>query len=135
MEFVGLSKVFSTLQEGQYEAIGAFWDAMSAQFGRENLRGLGYNWTENTITYVIGLKEGFLPPDAAYPGASYESIRLPDSGWLTVTGRTEDLPRLYARIYADGPLAFEIEQFFCKRRLRSFRNQKIKNLTCEKQVR
>jgi len=112
MIFIGLSKVFSTVRDGQYEAIGAFWDAMSDRFGRENLRGLGYSWTEDTITYVIGLKEGVLPSDASYPGASYESITLPDNGWMIFTGRTESLSRLYTRIYADGPLAYEIEQFF-----------------------
>ena len=112
MEFVGLSKVFSTLHEAQYEEIGAFWDAMAHRFGRENLQGLGYNWTGNTLTYVIRLKDGLLPSDTAYPGASRESVSLPDSGWLTFTGKTDELARLYARIYADGPLKYEIEQFF-----------------------
>ena len=30
---------------------------MSEKYGRENLRGLGYNWTDTTIEYVIGLKK------------------------------------------------------------------------------
>lgn len=112
MLFCGLSKVFSTIGDGQYEAIGAFWDAMSARFGRENLRGLGYGWTENTITYVIGLKNGNLPPDVQYPGASHQMIELPDGGWLHFAGRTEALSQLYAEIYADSVLAYEIEQFY-----------------------
>ena len=112
MEFAGLLKVFSTVNEGQYEEVGAFWDAMSARFGRENLRGLGYHWTEDTITYVIGMKEGLWPPETGYPGASYRKISLPDSGWLTFTGRTDELSQLYGQIYKDGPLEYEIEQFF-----------------------
>ena len=111
MEFQGLFKEFSTAGDEQYEAIGAFWDAMSARFGRENLRGLGYGWTEDTIRYAIGLKNGHLPPDVRYPGADHQMITLPDTGWLRFTGRTEQLPRLYGKIYSDGPLAYEIEQF------------------------
>ena len=55
MEFKGISKTFSTVGEKQYETIGEFWNEMSGIYGRENLRGLGYNWTENSIEYVIGL--------------------------------------------------------------------------------
>ena len=54
MIFEGISRVFSTVNEQQYETIGAFWDELSAQYGLENLRGLGYNWTPDTIEYVIG---------------------------------------------------------------------------------
>ena len=43
MEFKGISRTFSTVGEKQYETIGAFWDEMSGIYGRENLRGLGYN--------------------------------------------------------------------------------------------
>ena len=111
MLFCGLYKEFSTRDEGQYEAIGAFWDAMAARFGRENLQGLGYGWTENTISYVIGLKEGILPSGTEYPGAVYREIHLPDSGWLRFTGSTEQLTQLYAKIYEEGPLAYEIERF------------------------
>ena len=43
MEFKGIGRTFSTVGEKQYETIGAFWDEMSGIYGRENLRGLGYN--------------------------------------------------------------------------------------------
>lgn len=112
MLFYGLSRVFSTVGDGQYEAIGAFWDAMADRFGRENLRGLGYGWTENTITYAIGLKNGALPPVVRYPGAVFRDIELPGEGWLHFTGRTENLSELYADIYADGTLLYEIEEFY-----------------------
>ena len=58
MEFQWISKTLSTVGEKQYESIGAFLDAMSERYGRENLRGLGYNGTDTSIEYVIGLIDG-----------------------------------------------------------------------------
>ena len=104
MLFKGISRVFSTVNEEQYQTIGAFWDEMSGIYGLENLRGLGYNWTKDTIEYVIGLKEGTVDR------ANCE-VALPDGGWTTVRGRTDDLGRIYDRIYADGRLTYEIETF------------------------
>ena len=53
MKFIGIRKVFSTKNEEQYSTIGAFWDEMSAIYGRENLMGLGCNWTSDSIEYVM----------------------------------------------------------------------------------
>jgi len=112
MIFEGFSRVFSTVGDGQYETIGAFWDEMAARYSREALRGLGYNWTDTGIEYVIGLKEGTLPENAPLPeGACRKRIELPDEGWLRYTGRTEDLGRMYDAIYRDGRLDAEIETF------------------------
>ena len=104
MIFEGISKVFSTEGEGQYETIGAFWDELSKKYGLCNLRGLGYNWTDNTIEYVIGLKEGVIE-------GSNCSVQLPDEGWTTVKGKTEQLSQIYNDIYVDGRLKYEIEIF------------------------
>lgn len=104
MKFIGVSRVFSTENDGQYNTIGAFWDELSERYGLENLRGLGYNWTENTIEYVIGLKEGTI--DRADCEAE-----LPDTGWVTVKGKTAELDRIYGRIYEEGRLTYEIETF------------------------
>ena len=104
MRFIGISRVFSTENEAQYETIGRFWDEMAARYGLENLRGLGYNWTEDSIGYAIGLKDGVIDR------ADCE-INLPDEGWVTVRGRTDDLGLIYGRIYLDGPLTYEIETF------------------------
>ena len=79
MVFTGVSKVFSTENGAQYETIGAFWDGMSEKYGLENLRGLGYNWTDNSIEYVIGLKDGIIDQ------ANCE-VELPDDDWITVCG-------------------------------------------------
>ena len=103
MKFVGIRRVFSTENEEQYATIGAFWDEMSKKYGRENLMGLGCNWTNNSIEYVMALKDGLIV------GKNYE-IDLPDE-WITVNGRTDELSMIYDEIYKDGPLLYEIEEF------------------------
>lgn len=107
----GYCKTFSTQNAAQYDTIGAFWDDLSNRFGRENLQGLGFGWTENTIDYLIGLKEGDMDPALHIEGAVYRQISLPDAGWIQYTGRTENLSQLYGEIYKDGPLLYEIETF------------------------
>lgn len=104
MVFEGIGRTFSTVNERQYEAIGAFWDELSAKYGRVNLRGLGFGWTERTIEYVIGLKEGRIE------GAD-RAVELPDDGWRSVRGRTERLGQIYGEIYRGGRLKYEIECF------------------------
>ena len=104
MVFNGISKVFSTKDDRQYETIGAFWDEFSKKYGREKLRGLGYNWTTDTIEYVIGLKSGDIDNANC-------SVVLPNSGWIAVKGKTAELDMIYQEIYADGVLTYEIETF------------------------
>ena len=104
MTFNGISKVFSTKDKEQFKTIGEFWDEMSQLYGMENIRGLGYNWTDNTIEYVIGLKEGTIDKSI--------NVNLPDDGWTIVKGNTDDLSKIYEEIYKDGPLKYEIEMFF-----------------------
>ena len=104
MVFIGISKTFSTVSEHQYDTIGAFWDELTEKYGLENLRGLGYGWTSDTIEYAIGLKTGEID------GANCKVV-LPDTGWTCVKGKTADLKEIYDRIYLDGSLKFEIETF------------------------
>ena len=104
MIFTGIGKSFSTENEQQYQTIGAFWDDLSSRYGLENLRGLGYGWTDHSIEYVIGLKSGEIS------GAN-RSVPLPEDGWVCVKGRTENLAQIYDRIYQDGALKYEIETF------------------------
>lgn len=104
MEFKGISRIFSTVDQKQYETIGAFWDEISVIYGRENLRGLGYNWTESSIEYVIGLIDGDIEE-------SNTNVILPDDGWECVGGRTEELAEIYRIIYKAGSLKYEIEMF------------------------
>lgn len=77
---------------------------MSGIYGRDNLRGLGYNWTEASIEYVIGLIDGDID-------GSNITVTLPDDGWDFISGRTEELAEIYRSIYKDGPLKYEIEMF------------------------
>ncbi len=112
MIFKGFSRVFSTANNEQYDTIGAFWDEMSARFGMENLQGLGFNWTSDTIEYAIGLKTGEAGNALVIPCAEYKEIALPDDGWTKKRGRAEMLSELYDEVYLDGPLKYEIEVFY-----------------------
>jgi len=103
MKFIGIKKVFSTENEEQYVTIGTFWDELSKVYGRENLMGLGCNWTSNSLEYVMALKNGIIE------AANYE-IDLPDE-WITVIGKTEELSVIYDKVYKDGALLYEIEEF------------------------
>ena len=104
MLFKGIGRMFSTENDRQFETIGAFWDELAAKYGRVNLQGLGYGWTDRTIEYVIGLIDGEID------GAD-RTVKLPETGWITVRGRTADLGKIYETIYQEGKLKFEIERF------------------------
>ena len=104
MIFKGISRKFSLENEDQYNTIGAFWDEISAIYGLENLQGLGYKWENGYIYYAIGLKEGIIE------NSNFE-MKLPDTGWTEVIGKTDDLKLIYNNIYKDGKLSLEIEQF------------------------
>lgn len=105
MVFNGISRVFKLTNEQQYDTIGQFWDEMALVYGLENLRGLGYKWENEKISYAIGLKNGDIE--------GYNlSILLPDDGWITASGETEHLKELYDEIYKNGRLTYEIETFY-----------------------
>ena len=96
MIFKGYSKVFSTTNNQQYSSIGDFWDEMTAIYDLEELRGLGFNWTETTIEYVIGLKN-----NEKFNVDNYEwkEIELPDENWEIAEGKTDELSKIYTDIY------------------------------------
>ena len=104
MLFRGIGRTFSTENDQQYETIGAFWDELAAKYGRANLQGLGYGWTERSIEYVIGLNDGEID-------GTNRSVDLPDTGWAMVRGQTADLGEIYEQIYQEGRLSYEIERF------------------------
>lgn len=103
MKFIGIRRTFSTQNEEQYANIGLFWDEMSKRYGRNNLMGLGCNWGEDSIEYVIALKKGIIA------GSNFE-INLPEQ-WNIVSGKTKQLNLIYEQIYKDVPLLYEIEEF------------------------
>ena len=104
MKFYGIKKTFSLLNEDQYNTIGAFWDEISDIYGLENLQGLGLNWRNGYMDYVIGLKNGIIP------NANFV-VELPDNDWISYIGETDKLKEIYDLIYKDGPLLYEIESF------------------------
>lgn len=87
MKFIGISKVFSTNNNEQYKEISAFWDKLSEKYVMENLRGLGYNWTNDSIEYAIGLKNGIID------NANF-NIDLPKEEWTIVKGNANDLSKI-----------------------------------------
>lgn len=109
MIFRGVGRRFSTADDGQYEAIGDFWDRMAERFGRENLCGLGWNWHEDSLTYAVGMID--CPFAGDMPGMQAYEVALPENGWQRWRGETERLDELYAEIYRGGPLMYEIERF------------------------
>lgn len=111
MVFRGFSRRFSTKNGEQFEAIGEYWDRMAALYGRDNLRGLGYDWTADSIAYVIGLgSNARFDLDEADAELCWKEVPLPDTGWVAYTGRTDSLDALYDEIYRDGALTYEIEE-------------------------
>ncbi len=117
MVFKGISKRFSTEDNRQYNEIGDYWDYFAVKYGRENLFGLGLNWENDSIEYVIGQCEGRMEYNLEtvrkkYPDAVYKEIVLPDTGWTVYYGQTEKLSELYERIYREGVLLYEIEAFY-----------------------
>ena len=108
MIFKGHSKIFSTINNKQYESIGDFWDEMILKYGIENLRGLGFNWTETTIEYIIGLKNNEKFDNV---NSIWKEIELPDDRWEIVVGKTDNLEKIYEDIYRISDLKYEIEKF------------------------
>lgn len=86
MIFRGYSKIFSTVNNKQYELIGEFWDDMTLLYNIEELKGLGFNWTETTIEYIIGLKNN---EKFDVSGLDWKEISLPDIEWETVEGKNK----------------------------------------------
>ena len=109
MIFKGYSKVFTTTNNQQYSSIGDFWDEMTTIYDLEELRGLGFNWTETTIEYVIGLKN-----NEKFNVDNYEwkEIELPDENWEIAEGKTDELSKIYTDIYKISSLKYEIEMFY-----------------------
>ena len=104
MLFKGIGRTFSTENYQQYETIGSFWNELAAKYGRVNLQGIGYGWTERSIEYVIGLIYGEIDE-------ADRAVILPDTGWVMVRGRTAELGEIYEKIYLKGRLKYEIERF------------------------
>ena len=112
----GVQVRFDCKNGEQFEAIGAFWDGMRQLCPGTVLQGVGFRWENDTLCYLIGTESG-VPENAAqrlsgqFPGAENAEISLPDTGWKTYSASVDALDALYAEIYKDGPLDYEIERF------------------------
>lgn len=121
MQFKGYVMTFSTVGNKQYETIGNIWDKLSELYGVENLRGLGFGWTDTSISYSFGFKEDLDEEEylkrldtvntLAEKPFRYNVIDIPDDAWETYKGTTNALDVLYEDVYAKGSLDFEIETF------------------------
>ena len=110
MIFKGYSKRFSLLNNDQYNTIGKYWDYFSLKYGLENLRGLGLNWENGSMEYIIGLKDNS-EIECDIEGATYKEVFLPCFGWISEVGKTDDLEEIYNKIYEISTLVYEIETF------------------------
>ncbi len=121
MNFKGYAMTFSTVGEKQYENIGRIWDYLSDAYGRENIKGLGFCWTDTSIDYCFAFKDDIseeeyesrlelINPQLKKP-FRFISVELPDDSWVTVKGETDKLSELYGDVYSKGSLDYEIETF------------------------
>lgn len=121
MIFKGYVMTFSTVGEKQYETIGKIWDLMSNLYGISNIRGLGYGWTDSSITYCFGFKEELSDDvylerletvnELSQKPFRFNKIEIPDSDWKEFNGTVNTIPEVYDEVYKDGNLDFEIETF------------------------
>lgn len=116
MTICGIQIRFDCKNGEQFENIGKFWNEMRALCPEITLSGVGFGWENDTLCYLIGTETG-VPTKAVsaiqkqFPEAEHTAIHLPDDGWKTYTATADTLDVLYAEIYKDGPLDYEIERF------------------------
>src|SRR5690554_7388353 len=115
MNFKGVLLRFDCKNNRQFDDIGKFWDFMSSIYPKEKLKGLGFNWFNNSFDYVIGditkkynYKHNIIKQ--RYPNSRLTTIELPDDGWTTYTGKIKNLTQIYKDIYQNGVLKYEIEE-------------------------
>lgn len=116
MKFNGVLIRFDCSDNKQFNAIGEFWEFMGKLFPKEKLRGLGYNWYNDSFDYAIGDFESEFDYSLAaitknYPASKHVVVQLPDSHWETYTGKLENIAQIYEEIYKSGSLDYEIEEF------------------------
>lgn len=116
MKINGVLIRFDCTDNQQYDNIGKFWDFMSQLYPKEELKGVGYNWANDSFDYVIGADEGKYDFSLdcirkEYPNSKNVVLELPDRGWKVYTCKIEKLSELYDNIYKDGVLDYEIEEF------------------------
>jgi len=116
MVFNGVKIRFDCTNNQQYKSIGDFWKFMTERYPNNTLKGVGCNWNNDSFDYIIGdfvaLSLDIAKVKERFPDADYIEKALPDTGWKSYTGKTQELSKLYDEIYKDGALDYEIEEFF-----------------------
>ena len=114
MTFRGIKIRFDCANNQQYKTIGEFWNFMNGLYPNEILKGVGCNWYDDGLDYIIG---DFTPYNydmrvikGHYNNAEYVEINLPDKGWQVYHCKLDALSNLYEEIYKDGALQYEIEE-------------------------
>jgi len=115
MELKGILRKLDCSENKQFNEIGEFWDFMSKLYPKNKLKGLGYNWKNNYIDYVIGDIDNDFDYSVKkiyekYPDSKCIVIQLPDKGWEIYSGKLNDIENIYKNIYQNGPLDYEIEE-------------------------
>lgn len=114
MVIKGICFSVSTINDNQYELLGDLWDLLAKHYGRENLQGIGFNWTDKKMDYAISCVNEEIDIELVKEivgSASYRDILLPDGSWEDYQGKTARLALLYDEIYAKGAPTYEIETF------------------------
>ena len=119
MKFTGVLRNFDCSNNKQFTDIGEFWDFMSKIVNKNELKGLGFNWKNNHLDYIIGdLKDKCdYPMDLilnTYPNSKIVTVDLPNNGWEIHEGKIKDIKSIYEKIYEDGQLDYEIEEIDTK---------------------
>ena len=117
MIFKGVSRVFPLKDNEMYKGISEFWETMERYFYLDKLIGLGLNWTEDSMEYIIGFTDNSMRKKDTerikkiYPDAEYKVVLLPKRGWREYKGNTADIQNMYDAIWKDGNLTYELETF------------------------
>ena len=115
MIFKGIKIRFDCTNNQQYKTIGEFWKYMIGMYPNDTLKGVGCNWYDDCLDYIIGdfaITHNYdmrIITDY-YPNAEYVEINLPDEGWQIYHCELDELSNLYEEIYKDGALEYEIEE-------------------------
>ena len=115
MIFKGVKIRFDCKNNQQFTGIGEFWKHMRDLYPNDSLKGVGCNWDNDCLDYIIGdfvtaRNYNMCATIECYPNAEYVEIDLPDKGWQIYHCRINELASLYDEIYKDGALDYEIEE-------------------------
>lgn len=117
MIFRGIKVTFLLENERQYVDIAKFWSIMEKYYDVNKLSGLGFNWTDTTMDYVIGFRDNSMTAaelDKIKPyfrSAEYVIKLLPKDNWKKHIGHVSQIKEKYNELWKAGAIKYEIETF------------------------